>query len=515
MNIRKEKGITLIALVITIIVMIIISVAVIFTVFPYEKLSNSAKLYTKEEERSILKMVYEKELFDKTGRIDLDDLKSKFEATDEIVEYVTYGEQPNSLIITTKKDNIFKYINGNILDSNASEEFIPVAEGNITFGSPVWEDGTATVTLSTNLNYTIEYQVNSTTGTWTPGDVVQGLKHEDIVYARLSNKVTGGDEAPYLILDATPPTSPTIEVVGGILNSGYSYYNGAVTIKVTGGEDLQSGVDRIEYTISGASKVEETEIESGVTFQVTGHGTHTITAYTYDKADLRTEATNSVTVCINHDNETTTTTEATCTGTGVTSIVCKKCGNSSTGSLTELGHLIPETYTTDETNHWKVCGRTGCSQILEETAHTGGTATCTAAAVCTTCGSSYGSKDASNHTGTKSDGECTSYTWSCCKATGGSSNHSYTSTVTKSATCTAAGNRKYTCKNCGYSYNSSIKATGHSGGSATCKAAAVCTTCGSSYGSKASHQYTGSYKCSSCNAYSGRCRWCSKKGCGC
>ena len=39
--------------------------------------------------------------------------------------------------------------------------------------------------------------------------------------------------------------------------------------------------------------------------------------------------------------------------------------------------------------------------------------------------------------------------------------HTYTSTVTKSATCTTAGTRKYTCSKCGYYYTNSIAALGH------------------------------------------------------
>lgn len=41
-----------------------------------------------------------------------------------------------------------------------------------------------------------------------------------------------------------------------------------------------------------------------------------------------------------------------------------------------------------------------------------------------------------------------------------SSAHSYTSSITKSATCTTAGEKTFTCE-CGYSYTESISATGH------------------------------------------------------
>ena len=84
-----------------------------------------------------------------------------------------------------------------------------------------------------------------------------------------------------------------------------------------------------------------------------------------------------------------------------------------------------------------------------ECAHTGGTATCQAAAVCTTCNQPYGEKNASNHTGSEE--------WT------------KTDTTHKKA---------YTC--CGAV---TVAETSHTGGTATCEEAKVCSDCGASYGS--------------------------------
>ncbi len=66
-------------------------------------------------------------------------------------------------------------------------------------------------------------------------------------------------------------------------------------------------------------------------------------------------------------------------------------------------------------------------------------------------------------------------------------NHSYTSKITTHATCTTTGTRTYTCS-CGDSYTETIKATGkHTGGTATCKAKAICTVCKQPYGELAKH----------------------------
>ena len=53
-----------------------------------------------------------------------------------------------------------------------------------------------------------------------------------------------------------------------------------------------------------------------------------------------------------------------------------------------LGHLSGEKWLADETNHWKLCTR--CGEYLEESAHTGGTATCTEQATCEICNNAYG-----------------------------------------------------------------------------------------------------------------------------
>ena len=58
-------------------------------------------------------------------------------------------------------------------------------------------------------------------------------------------------------------------------------------------------------------------------------------------------------------------------------------------TVAALGHNTSSTWTKDSTHHWKVCTRCGTIQVAK-VAHSGGTATCTAAKVCAICGASYG-----------------------------------------------------------------------------------------------------------------------------
>ncbi len=188
---------------------------------------------------------------------------------------------------------------------------------------------------------------------------------------------------------------------------------------------------------------------------------------------------------------------ASCTG-DATCLVC------STITQTALGHIEPEEYDTDGTNHWKLCDR-GCGEyIVEKTAHSGGTATCTAVAKCTVCNIGYGSKNSSNHSGTKNRTGCTYYKWSCCGYDSGYTSHNYPcsganhkrsggSVTIKCSRCSAT--KKYTVTNgtctywscsCGtsgggansHTYTYSCSKSGHTIYSCLCSKCSYCGSCG-------------------------------------
>ena len=80
-------------------------------------------------------------------------------------------------------------------------------EGAITFGPATWSNGTASITISTNTSYTIEWQIgDAEEGSWTTGTSVTGLHHGDIVFARLTDGRNVGQEATTKIEDKTAPT---------------------------------------------------------------------------------------------------------------------------------------------------------------------------------------------------------------------------------------------------------------------------------------------------------------------
>ena len=115
-------------------------------------------------------------------------------------------------------------------------------QGAITFGGTTWNNNKASVTVSTNTSYTIEYQVNSIAGTWTTianGGTVSNLNHGDTVYARLTDGTNAGDYASTSIVDGIAPTVT--------VNKGATTSN-SIAVSVTA-SDSQSGMaSSLTYT---------------------------------------------------------------------------------------------------------------------------------------------------------------------------------------------------------------------------------------------------------------------------
>lgn len=83
--------------------------------------------------------------------------------------------------------------------------------------------------------------------------------------------------------------------------------------------------------------------------------------------------------------------------------VCKKLFDEDKEETTADALVIPapehsyeDEWKSDAVNHWKACS---CGLIANQAAHSGGSATCKDKAVCAVCGTPYGEKDSSNHTG--------------------------------------------------------------------------------------------------------------------
>lgn len=155
---------------------------------------------------------------------------------------------------------------------------------------------------------------------------------------------------------------------------------------------------------------------------------------------------------------------ATCTAKAV----CSVCGEAY-GEL--AAHVADSTYKYNGEGHWTACATCG-TPMSDQEAHTGGTADCQHKAVCDVCGQPYGELDASIHAGGTrwaQTAETHQAFYLCCGAAAGAeANHSW--------------NDGSVCTECGYG-------CAHTGGTATCTALAVCDICGHTYGDLLPHDY--------------------------
>ena len=163
-----------------------------------------------------------------------------------------------------------------------------------------------------------------------------------------------------------------------------------------------------------------------------------------------------------------------CTEKAVYYKSCTVCGLSSKGTASEatfesgsvLGHDWGAwTQNSDGSSHTRICKRD--ANHRENGTCSGGAATCTAKAKCSTCNAEYGGKNPNNHAGTlggwQSDENKHWKEYSCCRVNDEEGPHDWDNgKVTTQPTCTNAGEKTFTCNECGRKKTEQIDATGHS-----------------------------------------------------
>ena len=189
-------------------------------------------------------------------------------------------------------------ITGKIADAGEG-----LTNGAIIASSPVWSDGTASITLSTSSGLTIQYQKGGINGSWTTGTSVTGLHHRDTIFARLTDGKNYGGEASITILDTVIPQDARISLSGTSTTTA-----GNVTATVTL-KDNESGVNATASkwtynTNSGNIGTNESSYNNnfssnGQTIQLkaTTAGTYYLHVLTVDNAGNKKETiSNAVTV---------------------------------------------------------------------------------------------------------------------------------------------------------------------------------------------------------------------------
>ena len=158
------------------------------------------------------------------------------------------------------------------------------------------------------------------------------------------------------------------------------------------------------------------------------------------------------------------------TPTCTTGKICRLCWS----EYGILGHAWGEWSSAGNGTHIRSCTRSNCD-VVDTANCTGGTATCSAKAVCVTCGAEYGEKDSNNHALEQHAAKaptCTEIGWdaydtcSRCDYTTYAElpalNHDLKQHAAKAATCTEKGWDAYeACSRCDYTTRKELPALNH------------------------------------------------------
>ena len=158
------------------------------------------------------------------------------------------GTYTLKVVVTDKAGNV------NEAEITGTTSTIPAGtiSGAITFTNPTWSGGRASINVSTNTGYKIEYQINGTTGTWTEisnGGTIGNLGHNTNIYARLTDGINRGEYASTNVRDTNPPTKANVNLNG--YASG-SWTRGDVTQSFSS-IDNETGIAKYQYSHDGVN----------------------------------------------------------------------------------------------------------------------------------------------------------------------------------------------------------------------------------------------------------------------
>ena len=227
-ELASERGITLLALILTVVIMIILAAVTINVTLGDGGLIDQAQHAAEVTVNST-----------KSEQEQLDDLVSQL---NEIIggSGGTGGGETN----TTPGEDTNQIEETNTIDPEPEppEPPEPLPDGTISIGEPDWQDdGTANVTVSTTEpDVTIEYQIGGTDeDSWIPVEdgMIEGIENGETVYVRITDGEQSSNPQETTVQDTTAPEKANIEVTPTSLIVGES-----LTATVTH-IDNETGVD--------------------------------------------------------------------------------------------------------------------------------------------------------------------------------------------------------------------------------------------------------------------------------
>ena len=203
------------------------------------------------------------EVTDNEGELEGQEYVYKIKKTTETSYTQTYTSTNKTYVFTNliqntgydieveAKDVVGNVGKGNLLNQVTEEVTSGLVEGAIVFSNPTWStNGTASIKISTNTSYQIEYQKNGTEGTWTKIEnegIISSLNHNDTVYARLTDGINQGEYASTSIKDMN---QPEVSISLGTITSNSI----GVTVTANDRETGLSTSNTYEYFLNGTTQ---------------------------------------------------------------------------------------------------------------------------------------------------------------------------------------------------------------------------------------------------------------------
>ena len=262
---EKERGITLVALVITVIIIIILATVTINMAFGDNGLITQAQ---RAKDMTANSIVAEQEGMNSV-----------------LSEYLNVMAEDSEIPLPDPAPDI-----------PGGQE--AVDQGAISFTNPTWASGQASVTISTNTSYALQYQVVANEGissdtNWQAipeGGVIGNLNHNDIVYARLMQGSYYGEEASTTVKDGTDPT------IDSITTSNITYNSVTVTVTASDGQSGLATNGTYKYYLNDESSPREKNTTGSYTFTgLSAETGYTIKVVVTDKAGNEAEGTTTAT----------------------------------------------------------------------------------------------------------------------------------------------------------------------------------------------------------------------------
>ena len=281
---KNQNGITLIALVITILVLMILAgVAINLTLGDngiLRKAETAKENYNLAREKEALEieiMEVQVEILETEGRnATLNDLQNKIDTSKYTIElhFESIATTQNVNTVPTyaivNRINTMYYFTVDAKLVITDVELAEPARKYINFSEVTWENGKASITLSTTETGTIEYKIGED-GTYQEGTTIGNLNHADVVYARINNNGEYAEEETKIIYDGIEPEEFEITVPEDSIT-----YE-ALRISSIGTTDNQTGLKDYSFVVTKDGEIVQ-EIKN-----------QTVTEYTIEELSPETQ----------------------------------------------------------------------------------------------------------------------------------------------------------------------------------------------------------------------------------